>query len=300
MSSSFQPVTFVSNQNELAERPTTQAKLAHLHAILDELGSVVVAYSGGVDSAFLLHVAHERLGEQAVGLTIVSPSLAQSELAEAKTIAQLIGARHVLVEGYETEDPNYLANSTLRCYYCKTETFDHAIEFATREEFAAVADGTNADDTGDHRPGRQAAREHGVHSPLLDSGLSKAEIRALSRQAGLPSWDKPALACLASRVPYGTRISVPILSQVERAEAAVRALGVRQLRVRHHVGGQDGKGGDLARIEVEIDDFERLLARREELVAALKALGYTFVTLDLVGFRSGSMNEGWVQEGAKL
>jgi uncharacterized protein len=295
VTNSIQLVEFTTDAIDLAERPTTQAKLSELHAILDELASVVVAYSGGVDSAFLLHAAHERLGDHAVGLTVVSPSLAQSELADAKAIAELIGARHVLVDGHEIEDPDYRENSPMRCYYCKTETFDLAVEFAAREGFAAVLDGTNADDTGDHRPGRQAAREHAVHSPLLEAGLSKAEIRALSKEAGLPSWDKPALACLASRVPYGTRISVPMLSKVERAEAIVRALGVRQLRVRHHVAGPGGSGGDMARIEVEPSDFHLLLAHREELVASLKTLGYTYVTLDLAGFRSGSMNEGLAQ-----
>ncbi len=292
---SLQPATFVPDPEALAERPATQAKLARLNAILDELGSIVVAYSGGVDSAFLLYAAHGRLGERAVGLTIVSPSLAQTELADAKAIAQHIGARHVLVEGYETEDPSYLENSPLRCYYCKTETFDLAVEFAAREGLAAVVDGTNADDIGDHRPGRQAAREYGVRSPLLEAGLTKTEIRALSKQAGLPNWDKPALACLSSRVPYGTRISVPMLSQIERAEAAVRALGVRQLRVRHHAASRNGGGGDLARIEVEPVDFERLLAHREKVIAVLRALGYAYVTLDLTGFRSGSMNEALIE-----
>jgi uncharacterized protein len=287
----MQSLTFVTDPDGLAERPETKAKLARLYAILDELDSVVVAYSGGVDSAYLLHAAHERLGVRAIGLTVVSPSLAQRELEDAKAIAAQIGARHVLVEGHETDDPDYLANTAQRCYYCKTETFDLSLAFAAREGVAAVLDGTNADDKGDHRPGRQAAREHGVRSPLLEAGLTKTEIRALSKQAGLPSWDKPALACLASRVPYGTPISVRALSQIERAEAAVRALGVRQLRVRHHPVGPDGEGRHLARIEVEPGDFERLLARREEVMAALQALGYAYVTLDLVGFRSGSMNE---------
>lgn len=291
MTSSMQPLTFVPEPEHLASQPDTQDKLARLHAILDALGSVVVTYSGGVDSAFLLHAAHQRLGERAVGLTVVSPSLARSELADAQTIAQQIGARHVLLEGHETEDPDYLANSPSRCYYCKSETFSLAAEFAAREGFVAIVDGTNADDVGDHRPGRQAARENGVRSPLLEAGLTKAEIRALSKQSGLPNWDKPALACLSSRVPYGTPISIEMLSRIERAESVVRAMGVRQLRVRHHSSSQDGQGGDLARIEVEPADFQRLLARREELVAALKTLGYTYVTLDLAGFRSGSMNE---------
>jgi uncharacterized protein len=296
VSDSTQFLTFVPDADQLAVRPKTQDRLSRLHAILDELGSVVVAYSGGVDSAFLLHVAHERLNAQAVGLTVVSPSLAGSEFEDAKAIARQIGARHVLVEGKEIEDPDYLENTPQRCYYCRTETFDLAAEFAAQEGLSVVVDGTNADDVGDHRPGRRAAREHGVRSPLLEAGLTKAEIRALSKQAGLPSWNKPALACLSSRIPYGTPISARVLSQVERAEVAVRALGVHQLRVRHHPIGPNGSGPDLARVEVQPQDFERLLNHREELVAALKALGYTYVTLDLVGFRSGSMNEVLIEQ----
>lgn len=269
--------------DETAVSLQTQTKVAQLHTILDELCSVVVAYSGGVDSAYLLYAAHERLGKRAVGLTIVSPSLAQSELADARTIADQIGAQHVLVYGNETENPNYRANTPMRCYFCKTETFDVASAFAKRGGFTAVIDGTNADDTGDHRPGRKAAREHGVRSPLLEASLTKAEIRALSREAGLPSWDKPALACLASRIPYGTPVSETALSQVEQAEMVIRALGVRQLRVRHH--------DDLARIEVAPADFEWLLTHRDHIVNELQALGYTYVTLDITGFRSGSMNE---------
>lgn len=271
--------------DELAARPETRAKLARLHAILDELDSVAVAYSGGVDSTFVLHAAHERLGERAVGLTMVSPSLAQSELQDATALARHIGARHLLVESHETENPHYLANSPQRCYYCKAARYALAVELAAREGVAAIVDGTNADDTGDHRPGHRAAREHGVRSPLLEAGLTKAEVRALSRQAGLPGWDKPALACLASRIPYGTPISVEVLSQIERAENVVRALvgRARDLRVRHH--------RDVARIEVEPGDFGPLIAQRDQVVTALKALGYTYVTLDLAGFRSGSMNE---------
>jgi uncharacterized protein len=271
--------------DELAARPETRAKLARLHAILDELDSVAVAYSGGVDSTFLLHAAHERLGERAFGLTMVSPSLAQSELQDAKALARHIGARHLLVESHETENPHYLANSPQRCYYCKVERYALAVELAAREGVAAIVDGANADDTGDHRPGHRAAREHGVRSPLLEAGLTKAEVRALSRQAGLPGWDKPALACLASRIPYGTPISVEVLSQIERAENVVRALvgRARDLRVRHH--------RDVARIEVEPGDFGPLIAQRDQVVTALKALGYSYVTLDLAGFRSGSMNE---------
>ena len=261
----------------------TKNKLDQLHTILDELESVVVTYSGGVDSTYLLHAAHERLGERAVGLTIVSPSLPESELDEAKAIATQIGAHHILIEGHETEDPNYLANTPQRCYFCKTETFDLAAEYASLEGYQAIVDGTNADDVGDHRPGRKAAREHGVRSPLMEAGLTKAEIRVFSRQAGLPSWDKPALACLASRIPYGIEITRQKLRQIENAETFLYSLGVIQSRVRHH--------GETARIEVEDGDMDKLVNKRQEVVANLKRMGFKYVTLDLQGYRSGSMNE---------
>ncbi len=254
-----------------------------LKAILARLGSVVVAYSGGTDSTLVLKVAHDALGDKAVAVTAVSASLASADRAESEQVARRIGARHVLIESEETSDPLYLANTPNRCFFCRKETYGRLAAYAREHGYSAVVDGTNADDAGDYRPGRQAARQHGVHSPLLEAGLTKADVRALARELGLPNWDKPAAACLSSRIPYGTTITLTALSQVERAEALLRGLGLRQLRVRAH--------DRVARIEVEPGDFARLLERRSEVVAGLKSIGYAFVTLDLAGFRSGSMNE---------
>jgi uncharacterized protein len=258
-------------------------KVQKLKNIIAELGSVVVAYSGGTDSTLVLQVTHEVLGEKAVALTAVSASLSAADQAEAEAIARQMGVRHILVKTDETDNPEYLANTPNRCFFCKTETYDKLSEYAQANGYSAIVDGTNADDIGDHRPGRQAASDHGVRSPLLEAGFSKAEIRALAKEYGLPNWDKPAAACLSSRIPYGTAISIPLLSQVERAEAMLHGLGIRQLRVRHH--------DQVARIEVEPGNFATLLAHRQEVVTALKAVGYNYVTLDLAGFRSGSMNE---------
>jgi uncharacterized protein len=266
-------------------------KLSELKRIFRELESVVVAYSGGVDSTLALRVAHEILGEGAMAVTAVSASLPQCERAEAKQIAEQIGARHLLIESHETEDDRYLANAPNRCYFCKTEVYDLLLDLARKEGFRYVVDGTNADDPYDHRPGRQAAREHGVRSPLQEAGLTKADIRRLARGYGLPNWDKPAAACLSSRIPYGNLISLEALSQVEQAELALRKMGFRQLRVRHH--------DQVARIEVEEEDFQRVLAQREEILATLKGLGFTYVTLDLAGFRSGSMNEATKSNGRR-
>ena len=258
-------------------------KYLKLKQILSDLGSVVVAYSGGTDSTLVLKIAHEVLGDRAIALTAVSASLAAADRAEAQEIARQIGARHILVETDETANPEYLANNANRCFFCKNDTYDKLAAYAQAQGYQAIVDGTNADDAHDYRPGRKAAREHQVRSPLLEAGLAKAEIRQLSKELGLPNWDKPAAACLSSRIPYGTKITVQMLSQVERAEALLRSLGLRQLRVRHHES--------IARIEIEPDDFPRLLEHRDQIVTGLKELGYTYVTLDLVGFRSGSMNE---------
>ncbi len=260
-------------------------KLAQMRAALGELGSALVAFSGGVDSTFVLKVAVEVLGEKAVALTAISASVAPEERLEAVRLAKLLGARHVVVDSAEVDNPAYRQNPTNRCYFCKSELY--ALCERTRVELglAAVVDGFNADDTKDHRPGHRAAQEAQVHSPLAQVGLTKDEIRALSHAAGLPTWDKPAMPCLASRIPYGTAVTEERLLQVGSAESELRALGLRTFRVRYH--------GDIARLEVSAEELSRFADAgfRERVNTALRGHGFKYVALDLEPFRSGRLNE---------
>jgi pyridinium-3,5-biscarboxylic acid mononucleotide sulfurtransferase len=264
-------------------RRSSAPKLDRLRALLGSLDGALVAFSGGVDSAFVLAVAREVLGERAVALTAHSASVPQAERAEARALAARVGARHVEVESHELDDPRYVANGTDRCYFCKSELYRLCDEVARREGLAAVVDGFNADDRRDFRPGHRAAAERAVRSPLAEAGLTKDEVRAWSEAYGLPTWNKPQMACLASRLPYGTAVTPERLSQVERAEAALRALGLAQLRVRHH--------GDIARVEVAADEMDAAFARRAEIAAAVRSAGFKIAALDLEPFRSGRMNE---------
>ena len=261
------------------------AKLAHLKELLREMDGAVVAFSSGVDSTFLLRVAHEVLGERVIAATIRSHTVPKRELDEAVTFCRAEGVRHEVIDSEELDIPGFAENPPDRCYHCKRELFSRLLAFAHANGLAAVLEGSNIDDDGDYRPGRRAIKELGIRSPLHEAGLSKAEIRALSREMGLPTSDKPSFACLASRFPYGERITAGALERVERAEQWLldAGLGLKQLRVRSH--------GDLARIEVPSDAIPRLAARAAEIAAALKELGFSYVALDLRGYRTGSMNE---------
>ena len=252
---------------------------------LASLGSVIVAYSGGADSAYLAFVANRTLGERAVAVTADSPSYPERHRQLAIQIARDFGLRHEIIQTNELERPEYRANPANRCYYCKHELYTHLSRIASERE-AVVVDGNNADDRGDYRPGRQAAREFGVRSPLDEVDLTKDEIRELSHRAGLPSWDEPASACLSSRIPYHTEVTDEKLRTIECAEQALRALGFRLFRVRHH--------DDLARIEIARVEMPRALEPdvAAAIVRALKEVGYKYVSLDLQGYRTGSLNEG--------
>lgn len=251
--------------------------------IIRDFERVLVAFSGGIDSTLVLRVAHEQLGANAVAITAVSPSLAQSDLEAARNIAAEIGVSHELVHSRETEDPRYRRNDSTRCYFCKTNVYQCLIDYAKAEDFAWILDGTNADDIGDHRPGLRAAREHGVRSPLQEAGIGKKEIREWAKELGLSNWNRPANACLSSRVPYGSEVTPEKLAQVEKAEAALRVLGFRELRVRHH--------DQIARIEVSQNELARAVEHSDQITTAMKEAGFPYATLDLAGFRSGSMND---------
>ncbi len=272
----------IAERGSAADLPRAQAeRLTALREVVAGYGRAVVAFSGGVDSALVAAVAAEQLGDRALAVTAQSPSLPGAELEAARELAAAIGIRHRVVRTDELARPGYVANAGDRCYHCKSELYSHLTPIAA-ESGAVVCNGTNRDDLGDYRPGLRAAAEGGVRSPLVEAGCGKADVRALARRLGLPVWDKPAAACLASRVPLGTPVSAPLLGEIEAAEAVLRGLGLRQVRVRHH--------GEIARIETDADGMAIVARERESIERRLRGLGFRFVTLDLGGYRTGSLN----------
>ena len=279
--------TASQKQISRASQATAFEKQDTLLESLRALDSLLVAFSGGADSAYLAWAAHRAIGERALAITALSASFSAHDRKQAEGFVRAAGIRHEFIETREFENPLYVANNADRCYFCKDELFARMEEIAAERQFGAIAYGVNADDTRDFRPGHRAAHEHRVLAPLLGAGLHKEEIRLLSREAGLATWDRPASACLSSRVAYGTPVSRELLSKIERAEAVLREAGFRQFRVRTH-----GEKGEVARIELAADEFERGLDAKlaRHVAAQLKEIGFAFVALDLEGYRQGSLN----------
>ena len=272
------------------EETLIQENHLQLTQIIESMGSLVVAFSGGIDSSLIAKVAHDSLGKRAIAVTATSPAYPLYEIEEAKKIASAIGIRHILIESNELDIAEFARNNTDRCYHCKMELFDKLKSIADELHIDHIACGTTVDDLSDYRPGMEAAKRLGVRSPLVEAGLTKTMVREISKMLGLPNWDKPSFACLSSRFPYGTEITGDRLSQVGMCETYLRQLGFKQFRVRYH--------GEVARIEVSVDELKRFTedpSLREKIVKKFKEFGFTYVTMDLEGYRTGSMNEGLIR-----